>query len=325
MAFQEPCLTASTKTNTLNLRTTTIEQLISAKPTLVWDKTTTSVAQVLQKLHEHQLVSLPIYSTEREEFIGVVHIFAIVTALFPPRTRPSAEDVHKIAASLHSLTIGELLFKNVTVCLECVNHDCTLESIVEPLSRVPHHLLVHVPNLADQQKERFEEEYKLISQLDIIRFVVHHEFELDEATRDKLLSSLEDLGLVQDRTVARFCTDNECGTVLTALHHMKEREITALAICKKTGELLYNFSASDLKGLTADKLGLLLLPVDQFLREGCGRMLIFPVTCPPSLHLKDLLENLLAARAHRVYVIDENQRPLAVISFTDILHILLQQ
>ena len=122
-----------------------------------------------------------------------------------------------------------------------------------------------------------------------------------------------------------------------------------MGVCEKgTGRLLYNLSASDLRGMTVQKMHLLLRPVPEFLSQLGSRKLIFPITAQPETRVRDLLENLLgtnqpptsashhkcrwlpsyfllrlrsstAGRSHRAYVIDDQQRPIAVISYTDIL------
>jgi hypothetical protein len=70
--------------------------------------------------------------------------------------------------------------------------------------------------------------------------------------------------------------------------------VPALGVCEKgTGRLLYNLSVSDLKGMTVQKLHLLLRPVPDFLCQLGGRKVIFPITAQPRTCIKDLLENLL--------------------------------
>jgi CBS domain-containing protein len=131
--------------------------------------------------------------------------------------------------------------------------------------------------------------------------------------------------------------------------------VSAVGVCEKgTGRLLYNLSASDLRGMTVQKMHLLLRPVPEFLSQLGSRKLIFPITAQPETRVRDLLENLLgtnqlptclwlspqpshieclaltsffflrlrsstAGRSHRAYVIDDQLRPIAVISYTDIL------
>jgi CBS domain-containing protein len=104
--------------------------------------------------------------------------------------------------------------------------------------------------------------------------------------------------------------------------------------------------------MTVQKMHLLLRPVPEFLSQLGSRKLIFPITAQPETRVRDLLENLLgtnylrslttatfitsqvpmthffpllrrrsstAGRSHRAYVIDDQQRPIAVISYTDVL------
>lgn len=67
-----------------------------------------------------------------------------------------------------------------------------------------------------------------------------------------------------------------------------------MGVCEKgTGRLLYNLSASDLRGMTVQKMHLLLRPVPEFLSQLGSRKLIFPITAQPETRVRDLLENLL--------------------------------
>jgi hypothetical protein len=72
--------------------------------------------------------------------------------------------------------------------------------------------------------------------------------------------------------------------------------VQALGVCEEgSGRLLYNLSISDLKGMTVQKLHLLLRPVPDFLCQlgGSCHRVDFPITAQPRTCIKDLLENLL--------------------------------
>lgn len=67
-----------------------------------------------------------------------------------------------------------------------------------------------------------------------------------------------------------------------------------MAVCDtRSGRLLYNLSASDLKGMTVHQLHLLFKPVPELLSSLRGRRMIFPLTVQPRTSVKDLLEALL--------------------------------
>lgn len=67
-----------------------------------------------------------------------------------------------------------------------------------------------------------------------------------------------------------------------------------------------------------------MLPVLQFLKQ--GGMSYFPVaSCTMSTTLNFVLLNLMGLRVHRLWVVDENQCPIGVISLTDVMKVIIDQ
>ncbi len=90
------------------------------------------------------------------------------------------------------------------------------------------------------------------------------------------------------------------------------------------GELVANISVSDLRDVPPNKLGMLALPVLEFLavQAGCRRPRA-PVTVTPSSPLRAVLERMVAEDVHHVYVVNEDapRRPVAVITPSDVLYL----
>ncbi len=98
----------------------------------------------------------------------------------------------------------------------------------------------------------------------------------------------------------------------------------AVAVVDKDGRLVANLSASDLCGLHRGNIDMLLLPVYEFLemtvRERKGAILPDQLrTSKPDAPLDEIVNVILDSHIHRVWLINENDEPVGVVSITDIL------
>jgi CBS domain-containing protein len=128
----------------------------------------------------------------------------------------------------------------------------------------------------------------------------------------------------------------------TLVYENQKTHAVAVVTGEETGEgegrLLANISASDLRGITSDALPSLLLPIEEFLRriswkinngneeevEEKADKLPHPVTCSSRATLGEVLEQIITAKVHRVWVVDSAQRPLHAITLEEILHVLIE-
>ncbi|KAL6770139.1 hypothetical protein ACKKBG_A33755 [Auxenochlorella protothecoides x Auxenochlorella symbiontica] len=135
---------------------------------------------------------------------------------------------------------------------------------------------------------------------------------------------------------------------LDALAAMRAARVSALAVLGEDGALIGNFSVSDLRSILAEHFGSLALPVGEFLArehgteyrgyaaqaEGDGPRHAFLagrparpgadvgqelVTCSASSTLESVVAKLVKNGLHRLYVCDNDLRPVGVITLTDIL------
>jgi hypothetical protein len=230
MAFQEPALTASYgMAKRLAPKLVPLGDLVPEKQRLVWAKSSASTTDVMQLLQSNDLVAVPIYDEAQQKFIGVAHIFAITMALLAgdqPEKLTSSEEVIRQATRVAAQSIGDLLFKGVTECLVCFHCDDPTEKAIKPLSTVPHRILVTMTDEEGENKEDLkgggvvEGRYRLLSQVDVARFLTRHQHELEKDVVDRvLLSTVEELGLAADRPVPCFNADDKLA--LDAFNEMK--------------------------------------------------------------------------------------------------------
>jgi len=164
----------------------------------------------------------------------------------------------------------------------------------------------------------------ILTQTDVIRF---------------LISKLSEYPQIFDKTVTELNLGEEKSIIsvhkntktILALHLLNEKKVSAIAVVDDMGRIVANMSASDLKGRGvtdygdgADPFGTLQLPVLAFLQH--GGMSIFPVgCCLKTTTFQFLLLKLMTMRVHRLWVVNSENKPISVISLTDIMQALIAQ
>jgi len=125
--------------------------------------------------------------------------------------------------------------------------------------------------------------------------------------------SVKDLGL--GGYLPLTISENE--TVLEALKKINENSVSALALVHQSGKLAGNFSATDLVGLYRNQLPDLLVPLNEYLSKYSEKSLS-PITIKNETTLLEAIQVMSESRIHRVWVIDDDFKPVGVVSLTDI-------
>jgi len=155
----------------------------------------------------------------------------------------------------------------------------------------------------------------IISQTDIMQLAGKYLDKLPE--KDK---TLKELGL--ERGVVSMRWDNILGDSLDAI---STTGVSALALVDNEGKLVANFSASDLRGLTRAVLGWMGKPTIDFLQH-FGRGSKPPIVESVDTTFRACVEKLAhlsKERIHRVYLTDPNDRPIGIVSLSDVVTLLL--
>jgi CBS domain-containing protein len=157
----------------------------------------------------------------------------------------------------------------------------------------------------------------LISQSDIMQFAANHLDKLPKADK-----TLKELGLVRPVVMAR--AEAILGDVLDLLCQAK---VSGLALVDSEGKIVTNFSASDLRGLQRAVYNWFDKSTIDFLQH-FGRGPKPPIVQSPDTTFKDCAEKLAhlsKERIHRVYLVDEEDRPIGVVSLSDVMPLLLER
>jgi len=151
----------------------------------------------------------------------------------------------------------------------------------------------------------------VISQSDIISFAAQHIEELPVA--DKPIKSL---GMVRAPLLVPMQT-----TFVDALDALSTNRISGLGIIEPSGKLIANFSASDLRGLSSESFNYFEEPVLNFLKREKATIRN-PITCTKESTLREVISKLSSEKIHRIYVVDEQERPIGIVTLSDIMPVL---
>jgi len=151
-------------------------------------------------------------------------------------------------------------------------------------------------------------------------------------TIDKLTDTIGNLHL-PDQVYTVPITDT---SALDALKLMRDKKVTGLGIVNKNGVLLDVISASDLmvwseweacgQPLRFRHLSSLNYPISEFLdnsRAQYHHKKEGPLVCKKDTSLQDAIGTMLANNIHRLFVVDELNKPVSVITYGDAIRHLL--
>lgn len=190
--------------------------------------------------------------------------------------------------------------------------------------------------------------YKMISQSDVLRFILHYGI---GGLQDTMEKDLETLGMAERRGLV---TVPENLIVVECFAHMIRQDVSGVAVVDGTGMLLGNLSASDLRCILPEHFGVLAMPVVEFLAllypesemlegnarvdKGSGTHPFFDwskansgtksmplVTCSKKSSLKEVMQLMSENHVHRVYLVDGSGKPLSVITVTDVLQLFVKK
>jgi len=161
----------------------------------------------------------------------------------------------------------------------------------------------------------------IVSQSDVMSFLFRHRFDagLHGATAhgDLFNTPIKKLpGLEYSKTVI---TMSYFAQAIHAFWLMHFHRVYGVAIVDHDGRLLANLSASDIRGIGhgRKKFSALLLPVPSFYRE--FELQTSPLTCTPDTTFGSLIVKFGFYRVHRLWIVDNADKPIGLISLTDVM------
>eukprot|EP01147_Barroeca_monosierra_P001501 gene1501-4659_t len=284
-----------------------------------------SAEDALHDLAEHHILSAPVVlapSLEDEDsdtYMGIIDIAEILKAL----VEDVLEDKADVADRWGKLKSSALPFFERKV-ITLMGKDVQLRYRGE-VSQTLHELIVDGFLGAGESESAHDLTHRIaifsqtgrvtdvISMSDIVRFLHKHKSSIGDNLRQK---TAEDLGWLKQDVL----TASQSDTVASVLHIMAKKNRAAVAVIDEKNQFCQNFSTSDLRGLTTKQVPLLLHSVNDFLHKmKKTHQHEADVTCTAKSTFESILDKLTKQKVHRLYIIDDENHVVGVVSLTDIL------
>lgn len=265
-----------------------------------------SVEKAMQILAQHGITSAPVYNLELNQYIGFIDVLDLavfVSYMFYEnfQKHPHLYDPKELRARF-SLPVKDVINVSKKDPFWTVDSNESIGFLINNFLKVGIH---RVP---------VEENGKvvgIVSQSDVVRFLQKHHSHTSYTT-DK---TIYELGL-DKREVVSVKND---ATLMEAFNTILANGVSGIAVVDfSTGALLNNLSASDLKGLTEQSFFRLEVQLHQLFANSPKKP---PVTCFSQDKLQDVLTQIEKTGVHRVFVVDKENKPMSVITLTDILRL----
>jgi 5'-AMP-activated protein kinase regulatory gamma subunit len=282
---------------------------------LISVETKTPLREVLRTLHTNRILSVPVMENDTG-CVGLVDVLDLVkfTAIqyFNSQETSVMDDNVQVAPEIfrqfefEDHTAGDLLKQSKrSRDFKVLDKDATLGDVAQVLSHESHRVLIGK-----------DKDAKLVSQSDIVRYLSERKDQLDP----KILNTpIGQLNIIHERILHV----SEHSSTIKAFCHLVRNQVSALAILDKQQKLVGTISASDLRGITDESLNRLTQPVLDFLKGTERKAPSTLVRCSPDEKLDMAINKLVEAKVHRLWVTDENERPIGVLALTDVIRTVL--
>jgi len=133
--------------------------------------------------------------------------------------------------------------------------------------------------------------------------------------------TLKELGLAEPKKVLSVPIHTPA---IAAFKLIAENRVGAIPIVGVAGTVVANISARDIRAVLSSPslYAALFLPLSSFLslaNEDRVDVMSPAITCHPSATLKHVIQQLAVSHIHRMYVVDDRQHLISVISLTDVI------
>eukprot|EP00906_Rhabdomonas_costata_P003337 RCo005102 len=269
--------------------------------TLRWDG---NLDAALQQLVDNRILSAPVISTELGGFCAFVDLADFLVFLYEQlQENIVIEGVTRLLSVARRHKVGDLADLSHRNHWMPTQWDTTLlNAMVVMSSNGIHRLPIVQPDSTL---------YGILTESAIVKFLESKLPELPSHISGVKIASLPCISSPV-RCVQR--TDK----VMKAFGTMVKEKLSGLAVVNEDGTLGGNISVSDLKNVhfDMDLIARSSLSVDEYLQLGNRRA---PIGLTSNDTLGDVIRTLVQQRIHRVYVVQGDGRPEAVLSMGDVL------
>jgi len=203
------------------------------------------------------------------------------------------DKTHKELSSFFELTAGKIINFSKSDVLFPMDGSLSLYHLIEEFTRGIHRIPVMDEHGAI---------INIVSQSSVVKFVASHSAYLGHRTLDSLSLSHKKLYLLKSSQ-----------TAIEGYNILNEKQVEAIPIVDDEDQkIVGNLSASDLRGLSHDLFAKIHQPVMEFISKQKEVSI-----CKANWTLKSVVEKMAETSVHRLWIVDDKNRPVGVVSLTD--------
>ncbi|XP_049849026.1 uncharacterized protein LOC126317091 [Schistocerca gregaria] len=279
----------------------------------------------LKKLNKFQILSLPVYTSDStHKFKNFINILDLVTFIM------RIVQIHRKESTFSSQSWQEILntesmWRNATCGMiikdfklqqeKCLylSSDSSVSSLVRAVFTLRSFHRIAVFNNVNDTKL-----LGIITQGTLVRYL----YNILDHSDPFFLQSIDVLHL--DHSTTHFVNQNV--TISKAFELCRAHHMNGVGVVDDEGKLIGNVSASDMRNVqnyTVDD-------IVKFCSKPCAWLKVYaakecypiPISVSPDVNINDVLNLFVGTRIHRVYVIDQDKKPLSVIQLGDIISLI---
>lgn len=287
------------------LQSTHIRELLPARE-IVSAKGSATVAEALELLTKHNVLSMPVWDSTKQQYGGMVDMEDIVSLFLSTLNSESSPQVAEWKFA--HVPIGSVInFSHSDVFLP-MEGETSIWHLIEQFTRGIHRIAV-----LDQHGKVVN----IVSQSSVVKFLNKHMDKLGAAG----LKTLRQINVIEG-PLATISKDTKALAALSSLHK-EGRVADALALVDGEGKFCGALSDSDLRGLGYEMFARLQLPVSEFVAMQSQRLPLAKYCCSDDTTLAAAIKRMAKHGLHRLWIVDESQKPLGVVTLLDIMKALM--
>jgi len=316
-----------------------LEQIVSSKSSAIRVTTDTSVSETAKILAKKNFRSVPVWDEEEGRFVGFIDEMDLVE--YAVVYAHSAEGLHLESGHLREKysqftpdEVQKLCFEHGTVgsiltlpgaerrrihIFQANARLANAMQIIQDYERV----LVRVVSQASNSKVKLfvgrlmtrihrVMDYRILTQTDILRFIFQHSTKGNEV-------HLPDATVLDSGSLVPVVSITTEERAIDGLLKMIDTKTNACAVVDADGRLVASLSPSDLRGMVNETLKTILLPVLQFYPALTGASAPPPLVCGPGDSLQQTIGRILKASTRRCWMVDDQSRPVGLVSMGKII------
>jgi CBS domain-containing protein len=275
-----------------------------------------TVSEALKVLAENNILSVPVWDKNDGDYLGFLDVLDIVNYVVNMYTvGTSVKEVQweKYCTDLELLQHRGIRFgmKPIKEIINASRKDEFIPvyghgTVYQLIEGVFYKGIHRAPIMDELNKVR-----NCVTQSDVMEFIGKHMEVINPKLGGMTVGQLQ-LGTKD------IITMSANSLAIHAFWEIYANRVSAVAVVNSSGSLVANLSASDIRGLQQQHFSSLLLPVTQYLIVNKGKPQA-PLTCTKDTDFSTILMKMVLFRIHRVWIVNEKEQPVGVISQTDIM------